>query len=1272
MRSHSVSNSTGETPFDESVVDTSAVQLEGAWRNFFAMRTTSPTDESAPTSPPIGESAIPDWREYLRGSGETRRQCGIRLACIDLERRWQLRQDWLVEQYFASEREWATDPEAITRLIHAEVAAKRARNLHCEVADYAARFPQLPIDQLHDAIESTDAPLIPNYRIEKRLGRGGMGDVYLAFESRLQRPVALKVLRAGINWQHAAQQRFRQEAIAAAKLHHPNIAPVFEADSHQGILYYTMEYCPAGSLMNRVANGGKLAPREATEWIVQACKGVAAAHAAGLIHRDLKPDNVLIGSDGAPKVADFGLVRQLQTDRPLTVEHSLLGSPGYLAPEQASGQAHQAGPPADVYGMGATLYRLVCGRAPFEGTDLLQVLRDVAAIDPIPPRRLAAEIPEELQTILLKALEKSPQARYPRIEAFADDLQRFLDNRPILARPIGPIGRTIKWTRRNPLAAFWLGVSVVTLLVATVVSLRFAWIANEQAALASERALREEQERIAAVTAKQAAEIAQLAEEKQRKAAEQAAESAQQAQIAEKLQRKAAEQARDRLRETLDATLNLDSLINLVKQPELTPEQQQFLGRMLTYYREVAGDQNNDPDVQLRIAEAGLKVGYLESLLGRYRESEIAFTDAISRLEALLPSAVDPTTYRVLLITGYRQRSLIRANQSPKLARLDQQAALGHIAPLGMQPQLSEAFAAVIVDLLTIVAEQHLLDREYDECQQRLRQIEQLIRQQSKTNPNSPNLIIYQAIANSLEGLLLSITKDFQSSQKKHLQAIALLEELSVTDPTDPPIRAALGDSLFQFALSLQQHNRHQEAIDRFSASIRIYQELLRENPLMVDYRYSLANNYIERVTSHLDRGDLQSLQNDLRQARTLVDELRKQSPNRLEYQRLSLRVDAEQWLLRPQVTENSTFMAIDRFWRDHIDPLLAPKASDADQRWQEARAAAQLAIRLREQGKYAQAIEQFTKALKALDESSEKGRNYERGCLYYERGLARADAKQHAAAILDFTDALKVQLPLVANESAEISYRLAVAWSFNDRGLAYEAQQEDELAEQDYREAIRRFQAIVQQSPNADHFRGLGASLCNLGNLLRLDKPAESLEWYTQAVNALTRVYRQNAEDATAAQFLRNAYWGRARAYQAVGNYPAAIEAWDAAISLDTDDEWLTFRQQKAYCLLKLGQADAAIAEISAVSRRPDFWNWHYVEFAWIFSLASQSDPKSAPIRIERGLQLIRMALERGYTNLPNLRNHPDFAPLRAHPQFEAILTQTKAKPTKANNSKK
>ena len=342
---------------------------------------------------------------------------------------------------------------------------------------------------------------VGRFQIRRELGRGGFGVVYLAFDPRLGRDVALKLPRPDVLTSDELRERFHREARAAAGLDHPNVVPVFEAGEAGPACYIASAYCPGPTLREWLRGRADPVPvADAAALVASLADGVGHAHARGVVHRDQKPANVLqqsltsgsvddtplparLMSDPptcgfTPRVTDFGLAKLADPAEAMTRSGAMMGTPSYMAPEQASGQP--AGPAADVYSLGAVLYELLTGRPPFTGESDLEMLDLVRNAEPVAPSQLRPRLPRDLETVCLRCLEKDPRRRYPNAAELAADLRRFLTGEPVKARRVGALGKTWKWARRRPLVAGLL-VVVAALTVGGAAAITVLWRQTEAA-----------------------------------------------------------------------------------------------------------------------------------------------------------------------------------------------------------------------------------------------------------------------------------------------------------------------------------------------------------------------------------------------------------------------------------------------------------------------------------------------------------------------------------------------------------------------------------------------------------------------------------------------------------------------------------------------------------------------------------------------------------------------------------------------------------------------
>lgn len=324
-----------------------------------------------------------------------------------------------------------------------------------------------------------------DYELIREIARGGMGVVYQARQLKANRLVAIKMILAGQFASKADVSRFYAEAESAARLDHPNIVPIFDVGRHGNHHFFSMAFVDGESLADRIRTG-PMPPHEAAAIVRTIADAVSYAHQQGVIHRDLKPGNVLVSKSGDLRVTDFGLAKQIDSGHDLTATHQVLGTPNYMPPEQAAGQAANVGVTADVYSIGAIMYALVTGRPPFQAASQLDTLRQVMERDPVAPHLLLPELDADYETICLKCLEKQPSSRYANAGALRDELDRYLNGQPITARPVGSVERAWRWCKRNRLVASLASGVIASLVVGLVVSTYFAWLATTRAERARE------------------------------------------------------------------------------------------------------------------------------------------------------------------------------------------------------------------------------------------------------------------------------------------------------------------------------------------------------------------------------------------------------------------------------------------------------------------------------------------------------------------------------------------------------------------------------------------------------------------------------------------------------------------------------------------------------------------------------------------------------------------------------------------------------------------
>lgn len=464
-------------------------------------------------------------REYLPGEhADSYLGTLEELVCIDLEFRWQSSNTAVadadetvsvedaalptrVEDYLREFPE-LNESAVMLRLVEQEIAARVGAGFVVEPSEYESRFPGLAIDGSLFAPDGetrldSDSPkqttgtintfphAFGKYVLTSQIGRGGMGSVYRARQPAAGRDVAIKIADVSSPSAQARDvvtQRFETEAHAAAAIVHDHVVPIYDVGSVDGFPFYAMRLVDGGDLSSLTKTETLSAP-VAANYVAQIAHGVEAAHRGGMLHRDIKPQNILIDAkSNRAMLTDFGLARATVTDSTLTHAGQVLGTPSYMPPEQVK-DSSKIDHRADVYSLGGTLYQAITGKAPFKASDVHETLKQVLSDDPLPPRRLNSTLPIDIDTIVLKCLEKDPEKRYQTAGELAVELERFLAGRPILARPASPLTKLVKWSRRNTRLASAIVAAAASLLLALGVSI-YGWQRISQAAFAHQTVAR--------------------------------------------------------------------------------------------------------------------------------------------------------------------------------------------------------------------------------------------------------------------------------------------------------------------------------------------------------------------------------------------------------------------------------------------------------------------------------------------------------------------------------------------------------------------------------------------------------------------------------------------------------------------------------------------------------------------------------------------------------------------------------------------------------------
>jgi tetratricopeptide (TPR) repeat protein/tRNA A-37 threonylcarbamoyl transferase component Bud32 len=713
---------------------------------------------------------------------------------------------------------------------------------------------------------------VPGYEIQEELGRGGMGVVYKARHLALNRLVALKMILNSANAGREALARFHAEAEVVARLHHPNIVQIYEVGAADGCPFLALELVEGGNL-HRQLDGNPQPPESAARMMEVLARAMHHAHQQGVVHRDLKPGNVLLDHDGTPKITDFGLAKRLEHDQTQTASEAILGTPTYMAPEQAAGKTREVGPAADVYALGAVFYDLLTGRPPLRGTTVMDTLQMVLQREPLPPRRLQPSIPLDLQTICLKCLEKDPARRYASALHLAEDLARFLEGRPIAARPTPAWERAWKWARRRPVEAMLAVVCVggmVGLLAGLVV------YADQQ----RELRLRAEEGEELARQAEQSAELAR------READARRADAVKQQALLEQSNdrtRRAMRRAQDNLIEAQDAVHQLIEVSQrrLPDEPHLVPLRQYLLETALGFCERFRNQDSANPAVLLQAARTWRLVGDMQEALGRHPQALGPYANSAGLYGKLLRTAGNKSLYRAELAGTHLNWAVVELGLGQdEAAERSLAQARKLLEPLVEEFPREDAYRrdlALCWNNEGILAQRRgHLPRARRACEAALERFAGL----SQASLRLPSVQRELARTQKNLGALLQMGNDPDGAEKQYRSALDRLLALVRHSPESVATRKELGQVAANLAVLLIQRRREAQAEIICDQAVALYEDLTRKFGALADCRHLLALNLATRGEVRQRRGAAELARADLEAAQSLLDRLHLDFPD--------------------------------------------------------------------------------------------------------------------------------------------------------------------------------------------------------------------------------------------------------------------------------------------------------------------------------------------------------------------------------------------------------
>jgi eukaryotic-like serine/threonine-protein kinase len=1123
---------------------------------------------------------------------------------------------------------------------------------------------------------------VPGYEILGELGRGGMGVVYKARQLGLNRLVAIKMILSGDYAAAGDLARFRLEAEAVAKLQHPNIVQVYAIDEVDGKPYFCLEFVNGGPLQKKLA-GNPQPPRQAAHLVEKLAEAMEYAHCRHIIHRDLKPANVLLTETGVPKVADFGLAKRLDEQDSQTQSGSILGTPSYMAPEQAHGRTRDVGPGADIYSLGAILYEALVGRPPFKGETVLDTLELVRSQEPVSPSRLQPKIPRDLETICLKCLQKDPKNRYLSSGALAEDLRRFQAGEPIFARPTPAWERAWKWARRRPLAAALVGVSVLFALSLAVGGVVFGEYEQSRAA---------EKERLMGN---------------------------------EKRAHERAEQNFESARSAVDEMLTSVGQQRLAYEPRMEKVRRDLLTKALHFQERFLKEKSDDPEIRDETGRAYARVGDIQEMLGEHEAAEQSYdagrtflaelnakfpTNArysqdlatcVNNLGQLLKSAGrTPEAEQALReALGLRQKLTDEQHDEEDRRELatvaDNLGVLllgeGRYAEADSLLQQSVGLLEELAGASTEPAYQQNLARgrnnlgvllaavgRPDEAEQTFRQALDVLFGLAKQYPNVPDYRQELAVSYNHLGNLWRDTNPAKS-ESFYLQSLGLRDRLVADFPTTPVYRQEQAASYHSLGFVRQAAGRAEEAEKAYGQALTIEEKLAADYPSVPDYSFDLAGSYNNRGILLQTANRLPEAEKVYGKALILLDKLAAKHPESPAYQQELASAQQNLGVLyqttnRTDKAEKALRRAVE-LRRQLVERF--PKAPI----YQKVLAGGQLNLGVlwHMNGKlpeaeacYRDAVDRFTKLADQFPAVPDYRHLLADGLKNLGSLLQATNRPQEAEK--DLREGTELLTQLKIEQPAVPAYPQELARVLNDLGRFLISNNRRSDAEKAWDQALSVQEKLVEDFPTNGVYRkelalyhgNLGVLYSQGGRLVQAERS------YRQSVKQLEELVKASPDVVVYWQDLIESYTNLISLLTVTAASSEEVEKdWRRLVELR--EKLVVVYPKTAELQSELGLALGSLAGLRAVAQEPEARQ--LLEEAVrrqriAVELAEKDEKLSAAEReklvngyADRAIALIRQVVGQGLMDADGLQKAADFEPLRSREDFKKIMLELQKK---------
>jgi tetratricopeptide (TPR) repeat protein len=1217
-----------------------------------------------------------------------RAEAQLREACRELRRRLRDGEGCAVEDFRGPYPELWDDPEAVLELIYTEFTARAELGQPANPEAWYARFPQWrdrleKLFRIHAAVvgrsdASTGAPTLAaveavqgphaavgaarqvgNYELLEEIGRGGMGVVYKARQAGLNRVVALKMILAGAHAGSQVRARFRKEAEAVARLQHANIVQVHEVGEHDGLPYLSMEYVDGGSLADLLESRRSqgvvgLPPAEAVRLVEALARAVQYAHERGVIHRDLKPGNVLLAACGlasakpqaaVPKLTDFGLAKTLGAEGKSTRTGALLGTPRYMAPEQAGGAKGLVGPATDVYALGAILYELLTGRPPFEGTTVEETLELVRSAEPVPPGQLRPRLPRDLQTICLKCLAKEPSKRYGSARDLADDLERFAQGRPIRARPVGPLGRLGRWCRRKPALAGLLAALLIVGLVG-VGSVTALWLRAERLRRDADARRREA--------------LANL-----------------------KLAREAADNYATRVSENLR-----------LQQADLRPLRKELLETVVPLYEKLIEGYGDDPEIQAERGKVCFQLGVLTAEVGEREKATDLFTQSAAIFRRLADQHPDEPEYQVGLAKAHNDlgKAYTQASRYADAEREFRQAVAIRRELARRDPgdaQNRKSLALHLRNLGNLCGE-HL--RQPTEAEDAYRQSLALLEELANEHPDSVDFQHNRAMTLNNRAVTFVRARDYPKAEAALDAARTIWEDVCARGRATDLHEDGLGQCYLNLGEVHAQLKQWEKAEAAFARSLALLEKVTRTDPSVIEYQYHLARHHYQVGRFHHTRQEFDKARASYLKAAAVHEErLSPYYPAVPEYEdnlasvriNLGLAYQAGGQPDKADVEYEKALTIRHQLARSRPDSPaayddLAGATSDVARAYLARGLAEKPAAEYRRLAALSSERVGAFPAIPAYPETL--------ALCHFNLATLAYEAGKMPAAVESYREAIRVQEQLIRDHGSDVKYQRKLALYCTSLGRAYREQNMTDEAEAASRDGVERWEAVVRaDEKDLSSLLELGGAYGDMGTLMKnVGRLPEALEWSDRAIAPLETVLKKHPRNEAAREYLRNALWQRGQALTDLSRHAEALPDWERAMTLSSGRYVPQLRARRARTVALLADHDRAAREAEELAAKPPPWKDGYWDLARVFSLsgrAAREDARLTPSERDRladrhaarAMAMLAQARAAGAfktaAQVDRLKTNSDLDPLRSRDDFKRLLAeveqQTKAGPS-------